>query len=296
MLLLNERQYTDVTIRITFADSESVPSRLRFEHAPKPTSAFTSLGQVPLHSKSMKQLKHVFRLGPDTVVHRCLRISCAGHIAKAPQHHSGVHAVSLLLVTGKSTNAVPDNDAGTGDSEATSAMSAEGPAAAVVPYGEVEVHVSVNASTGHTPVGSTNRKESNMMGVNNAVQKKKAPPPPPPPPGAGGVVRRGAAAPPPPPPLPSDSTTRTTHKTTVKPALDVPEPSRPTLRLFWDKIAPRASTIKGTVWGEMPAGQASMDFAQLEEEFAAKQPAVLLKVLQNINFFRNDITFSLLLR
>lgn len=97
MLQLKAKQYHDVGIRITFTDAATVPALLCFEHAPTPTAAFVMLGEVPLEEKSMKQLKHVFRLGTDTVVERILRITCLGRLS--PQH-GGVHCVSQLRITG----------------------------------------------------------------------------------------------------------------------------------------------------------------------------------------------------
>ena len=103
-LRLSPKQSSDVTIRLTFADGNGVPSSLLFEHAPKATAAFKALGKLSLQKKSMKQLKHVFRLGKDVIVDRFLRITCSGHVcpADAKGGKAPYHAVSYLNVTGTS--------------------------------------------------------------------------------------------------------------------------------------------------------------------------------------------------
>ena len=127
MLQLKSHKYRDVTVRIAFAESDAVPSLVCFDHAPKPTAAFTSLGQVPLQAKSMKQLKHVFRLGSDVKVDRCLRITCLGNVS---EKNAGIHAISHLTVTGiplphspsKNKKREPSSDAfGSPESAASSA-------------------------------------------------------------------------------------------------------------------------------------------------------------------------------
>ena len=98
MLQLKESRYKDVTIKMTFSDANAVPLSICFEHSPKPTMAFKLLGRISLHARSMKQLKHVFRLGKDIQVERCLRISCLGNVGSKS---SGIHSVSYLEVTGE---------------------------------------------------------------------------------------------------------------------------------------------------------------------------------------------------
>ena len=73
-------------VRITFADGASVPRGVRFEHARSPTAAFQRLGEVGLQAKSLKRLRHLFRLGASTEVQRCFRITLVGHLA---EEHSG---------------------------------------------------------------------------------------------------------------------------------------------------------------------------------------------------------------
>ena len=51
----------DITLRITFADAASVPRVVRLEHAPTPTAPFALLGDIRLQSKSLTQLRHLFR-------------------------------------------------------------------------------------------------------------------------------------------------------------------------------------------------------------------------------------------
>ena len=96
-LKLEAKKCTNVTIRITFAEGDSVPEVLLFEHAPKAASAFKPLGKISLQKKSLKQLKHVFHLG-NVPVDRYLRIGCMGLIG---DNKSRFHAVSYLLVTGE---------------------------------------------------------------------------------------------------------------------------------------------------------------------------------------------------
>ena len=102
---LKARMCTNVTIRLTFSHGEAVPCTLLFEHAPKATAAFQPLGKVALQKKSMKHLKHVFRLGKDIHVNRYLRITCTGSISPnmsegKKSQHGRYHAVSYLSVTG----------------------------------------------------------------------------------------------------------------------------------------------------------------------------------------------------
>lgn len=269
MLQLREGRYRDVTLRITFSEAATVPARLCLEHAPTPTAAFAPLGVVPLQAKSMKQLKHVFRLGPDTIVQKCLRISCLGHIAK---DHSCVHSVSYLLITGEPAPVIEHKMAPSSVVSTASAAGApaemetasSGPPRILVQVPDVGGQLKEAASLPASRPGSAKGKKGER------IQLKKAAPPPPPLPGAA-----KKAAPPPPPPLAGMG------KPAAKAAAAAPggpAPSRPTLRLFWDKLQPRASTLNGTVWGQLANGQASLDFAELEEEFAAKQPAVDLTV------------------
>eukprot|EP00890_Picochlorum_soloecismus_P006821 jgi/Picsp_1/964/NSC_04448-R1_related to diaphanous protein homolog 1 len=121
-LKLSSKESSDVTIRLTFADGNGVPSSLLFEHAPKATSAFKVLGKVSLQKKSMKQLKHVFRLGKEVLVDRFLRITCSGHVcpADAKGGKAPYHAVSYLNVTGTSLG---DEDEHSGSRSSSSAGS-----------------------------------------------------------------------------------------------------------------------------------------------------------------------------
>jgi hypothetical protein len=96
-LKLDAKKCTNVTIRITFAEGDSVPEVLLFEHAPKAAAAFKPLGKISLQKKSLKQLKHVFHLG-NVPVDRYLRVGCMGLIG---DNKSRFHAVSYLLVTGE---------------------------------------------------------------------------------------------------------------------------------------------------------------------------------------------------
>ena len=142
MLQLNAKKHRDVTIRITFTDAATVPALLCFEHAPTPTAAFVLLGQVPLQAKSMKQLRHVFRLGDTTVVDKYLRITALGHISK---QHGGAHSVSHLLVTGTEVVVAAVDGAGAGLSEPMRAIE-EMESASSGAAEEVEVDVSLDSA------------------------------------------------------------------------------------------------------------------------------------------------------
>lgn len=97
-LKLDSRNSCNVTIKITFADGDSVPGVLLFEHAPKATAAFKPLGKVYLQQKSLRQLKHVFHLGKDVMVDRYLRVSCKGQIGDTKNNF---HAVTYLFISGE---------------------------------------------------------------------------------------------------------------------------------------------------------------------------------------------------
>lgn len=294
MLQLGAKRYRDVAIRITFADAITVPALLCFEHAPTPTAPFVLLGQVPLQPKSTKQLKHVFRLGVDTIVEKCLRITCLGHIAKK---HSGVHSVSHLLVTGEVAPPSPPPVAPT-ESFTSSGSTVkqtligteeleeeENKTASSVPVEAVAFH-DVSLDAGKPPATKVvvhgSEKAGNGGEKSVKTEKKKAAPPPAPPlptPTAfqEAVVssKKGAAAPPPPPPPPPPAAPSATAGSRLPPGKVGPVPSRPTLKLFWDKVQPRESIIQKTVWGQLPESSSEnnnleIDFAQLEEEFAAK--------------------------
>lgn len=121
-LKLSAKESSDVTIRLTFADGNGVPSSLLFEHAPKATAAFKALGKVSLQKKSARQLKHVFRLGKEVTVDRFLRISCSGHVcpADAKGGKAPYHAVSYLNVTGMT---LEEEDEASGSRSSSSAGS-----------------------------------------------------------------------------------------------------------------------------------------------------------------------------
>ncbi len=116
----------NVTIKITFADGDSVPGVLLFEHAPKATAAFKPLGKVSLQKKSLKQLKHVFHLGNDVIVDRYLRVSCMGQIGDSKNNF---HAVSYLFISGHAAD--PNCDSSEDEEQ-------------VVTDDAVEVHVSMD--------------------------------------------------------------------------------------------------------------------------------------------------------
>jgi hypothetical protein len=98
-LLLAFERSRDVTIHITFTEGATVPASVSFEHAPSPTSQFSLLGKVDLQVKSTTQLKHVFRLGEDVEVDRCLRITCFGHVLSKAS--ATLHSVCFLAITGQ---------------------------------------------------------------------------------------------------------------------------------------------------------------------------------------------------
>lgn len=110
------------------------------------------------------------------------------------------------------------------------------------------------------------------------------PPPPPPLPKllskapaapAAAAAAAGPGSAPPPPPLPLKLPGKGLKAAT---AVSGPEPKRPLVRLFWSKLT--SPEAKGTVWGllksampgPMPPG-VQLDFAELEEQFEARQPA-----------------------
>ncbi|PSC70721.1 hypothetical protein C2E20_5829 [Micractinium conductrix] len=86
ILQLYGRTTSEITLRITFAEAASVPRIVRLEHAPSTSAAFERLGDIKLQEKSLKQLRHLFRLGRTLEVQRFLRITLVGHMAEP---HSG---------------------------------------------------------------------------------------------------------------------------------------------------------------------------------------------------------------
>lgn len=84
--LQSRRSYTDVCVHITFADSSVVPAAIQLSHAASATTKFQPLGEIELGLKSLRQLRHRFKLGKDQIVHRMLQITCAGWLA---QEHAG---------------------------------------------------------------------------------------------------------------------------------------------------------------------------------------------------------------
>lgn len=81
LLQLRARECREVVVRISFGDPGSVPARVRFDHAVRPTAPFEPLGEVALQPKSLSQLRHLFRLCRGGAVQRCLRITLLGHLA-----------------------------------------------------------------------------------------------------------------------------------------------------------------------------------------------------------------------
>lgn len=225
----------------------------------------------------MKQLKHVFRLGPVTVVKKCLRITSIGHIihkknkdaSLAGGPSSGIHSVSYLLITGEVASQDELQNESKKETMASSPML-------------------VDRSQQHQDKTKNKHRMSKLDGgTSGATMKKKAAPPapPPPPPSTSAAAKKKGAPPPLPPPLPPSR--RPAHqlmtdnnKNRIKDAGSValPAPSKPTLKLFWDKVQPRASAVQATVWGQLSPGTPQVDFAGLEDEFAAKAPALDFKV------------------
>ena len=159
-----------MSVRVAFTDAASVPACVRFAHADKPTAPFVPAGEVHLRAQSLTQLRHLFRLGPDSPLRGCLRITFAGHLAdthagalgarrgcEAPRCHAplpcaggepglqtaapqkcppatlplaGYHRVCGLLVSS------PDAPARGADSPAFSAASAAGTASTALPHPE----------------------------------------------------------------------------------------------------------------------------------------------------------------
>lgn len=99
-LLLASESNRDVAIHITFTEASTVPASISFEHATSPTAPFSLLGKVDLEEKSTTQLKHVFRLGEDIHVGRCLRITCLGHVLGHEKASQPLHSVQFLAITG----------------------------------------------------------------------------------------------------------------------------------------------------------------------------------------------------
>jgi hypothetical protein len=79
-------QHEDVCVRLCFTDPGCTPALVRFHHAPMPTSKFESLGDIRLQSRSLRQLRHLFRLGKHLPIQHCLRITCVGWLA---EHNAG---------------------------------------------------------------------------------------------------------------------------------------------------------------------------------------------------------------
>lgn len=75
--------HTDVCIRCAFGDAGSVPAVVRLAHAPSPTARFEALGEIRLQPRSLRQLRHLFRLGQQLRVQRVLRVTCVGWLAEA---------------------------------------------------------------------------------------------------------------------------------------------------------------------------------------------------------------------
>jgi hypothetical protein len=270
VLALRGPRHAALAVRITFADAAAVPAALRFEHAPAPAAVFSTLGEVRLHAKSMQQLKHVFRLGAAAGVHRCLRVTATGHIAR---QHSGMHQVSHLEVTGEQL-APP---AAAGAPSLGASVSVAAPANALLETAgsapaELEVDLSASVMAEVAAVAIENKRK----------HVKAAPPAPPPlPPALWASPTKHAA--PPPPPLPGMAR-RAAAAAAVAPEAppiaaapaDVdagPAPSRPTVKFFWDKLALQGEAVGATVWGQLGGVPGGLDFAELEEEFAAKPPA-----------------------
>ena len=76
--------HQDVCVRLVFAEPAAVPMLVRIEHGVSPAAKFEALGEIRLQPKSLRQLRHLFRLGRHVVVARCLRITCVGWLV--PQH------------------------------------------------------------------------------------------------------------------------------------------------------------------------------------------------------------------
>lgn len=95
---------------MAFLDNTSVPKVIKFSHAPTPTAPFEPLGEVKLRPQST-QLRHLFRLGGEAGVQRCLRIEMMGYLSK---NDAGMHKVAHILVTGNNLSSTNGTDSGTG--------------------------------------------------------------------------------------------------------------------------------------------------------------------------------------
>jgi hypothetical protein len=81
--------HEDVCVRLHFAGASVVPALVRLEHSPSAAGKFEALGEIRLQPKSLRQLRHMFRLGRRQVVQRVLRITCVGWLAR---DHAGKQA------------------------------------------------------------------------------------------------------------------------------------------------------------------------------------------------------------
>lgn len=282
MLQLMGRHHEDVTVRLTFADASSVPAIVRFEHAPKPTAAFELLGEVRLHERSLRQLKHMFRLGSSGLVERCMRVSCIGHIAT---ENSGMHKVTQLSITGTSVHA-PDASISAPMRDSVSlftAPAATRSAAHTNKTLEGSIALQRDEEVEHTVVPVAFSAEFTAK----AKKGNKVAPPPPPPLPATVTTTRGnnnnkRTPPPPPPPLPT-----TVGKLAALAAAPIGEevdemeacdgkpgraPKGPTVKLFWDKLQLPAEGGHETLWKEIEGMESELDYSNLEEEFAVVLP------------------------
>lgn len=153
-LKLESKKSCSVTIKITFADGDSVPGVLLFEHAPKATAVFKPLGKVTLQKKSLKQLKHVFHLGDDVVVDRYLRVSCMGQIGDTKNNF---HAVSYLFISGQATESKEDD------------MSED--EEQIVGNDAVEVHVSMDTISPTKPVQTVSQTKATKRSSPNVWER-----------------------------------------------------------------------------------------------------------------------------
>ncbi|GAB4820268.1 hypothetical protein N2152v2_007314 [Parachlorella kessleri] len=69
--------HQDVCVRLVFAEPAAVPMLVRIEHGVSPAAKFEALGEIRLQPKSLRQLRHLFRLGRQVAVGQCLRITSA---------------------------------------------------------------------------------------------------------------------------------------------------------------------------------------------------------------------------
>eukprot|EP00892_Ulva_mutabilis_P003210 jgi/Ulvmu1/12890/UM098_0078.1 len=111
-----------------------------------------------------------------------------------------------------------------------------------------------------------------------AAKPMSRPQPPPHPPLLPGATSSGGPAPPPPPPPPpgrrgskslaqrSDMPDQAVEQTIES----GPAPTKKTVRLFWKKMANPTQAEQPTVWSDVAALPVQIDFAELEEQFAAK--------------------------